>query len=389
MARRAAAYLVRNGPVSPQDRWEEDPGYTPFTVAAEIAALLVAAELAELNNEPEVATYVRETADAWYDCIDHWMYAAGDDRNRRFDVDGYYVRVAPVEDDDGTSRLQTGVPVKNVPQCDANSAACDLISCDALALVRFGLRTAGDPRIVNTVRLIDALLRVETPHGPSWRRYNGDGYGEHADGSPFDGTGIGRAWPLLTGERAHYELQAGRIDQSRQLLAAFESMASETGLIPEQVWDAADIPERELFLGRAAGSAMPLVWAHAEYVKLRRSLRDGVVFDLPPQTVRRYLVEHTVSPRAIWRFNHKIRSLPAGKALRVETHSPAVVHWTSDNWATSFDYASRDTGLDVHITDLPADSLTEGERVQFTMYWPDPARWEGTDFTVLIERSTP
>ena len=95
-----------------------------------------------------------------------------------------------------------------------------IVSPDALALVRFGLRAADDPRIVNTVKVIDALLKVETPHGPAWHRYNDDGYGEHADGSPFDGTGIGRAWPLLTGERAHYELAAGRSDEAENLLHA-------------------------------------------------------------------------------------------------------------------------------------------------------------------------
>jgi glucoamylase len=384
MVRRAAAYLACNGPVSPQDRWEEDPGYSPFTVAAEITALLVASELAGLNDEPDVAVYLRETADAWYACIDDWMYAAGSDRNSGFDVDGYYVRVAPVDDEGDTLRLQTSVSVKNVPACDADSAACDLVSCDALALVRFGLRTADDPRIVNTIRLIDSLLKVETPSGPSWRRYNGDGYGEHADGSPFDGTGIGRAWPLLTGERAHYELQAGRLDEANRLLAAFESMAAEPGLIPEQIWDAADIPERELYCGRAAGSAMPLVWAHAEYVKLRRSLRDGAVFDLPPQTVKRYLVERTGSPRVLWRFNQKIRSLRSGCGLRIETMAPAVVHWTADDWATTADRPTRDTGLGLHVTDLPTESLPQGARVQFTMFWPDAARWEGTNFTVAV-----
>jgi len=384
MVRRAAAYLACNGPVSPQDRWEEDPGYSPFTVAAEITALLVASELATLNGEPDVSAYLRETADAWYACIDDWMYAAGNDRNARFDVDGYYVRVAPVDDDGGALRLQTSVSVKNVPACDANSAACDLVSCDALALVRFGLRTPDDPRIVNTIRLIDSLLKVDTPSGPSWRRYNGDGYGEHADGRPFDGTGIGRAWPLLTGERAHYELQAGHLDEASRLLAAFEAMAAEPGLIPEQIWDAPDIPERELYFGRAAGSAMPLVWAHAEYVKLRRSLHDGAVFDLPPQTVKRYLVERTDSPRVLWRFNQKIRSLRSGCSLRIETMARAVVHWTADDWATTADCPTRDTGLGLHVTDLPTESLPQGARVQFTMFWPDAARWEGTDFTVAV-----
>jgi glucoamylase len=384
MVRRAAAYILRNGPVSPQDRWEEDPGYSPFTVAAEIAALLAAADLADAHDEPGPAAYLRETADAWHDCIDHWMYATGNDRDSRFNVAGYYVRVAPIDDEDGVSRLQSSIPVKNVPACDASSAACDLISCDALALVRFGLRAADDPRILNTVQLIDSLLRVQTPSGPAWHRYNGDGYGEHADGSPFDGTGIGRAWPLLTGERAHYELQSGHIDEAERLLAAFEAFAGDSGLIPEQVWDVADIPDRELYFGRAAGSAMPLVWAHAEYVKLRRSLRDGAVFDLPPQTVQRYLVDRIGAPRAIWRFNHKIRTLPAGKLLRIETMSPAVAHWTVDNWKTIADTTTRDTGLGMHVLDLPTASLAEGGQVQFTMYWPAAGRWEDTDFTVTI-----
>ena len=90
-----------------------------------------------------------------------------------------------------------------------------MVSLDALAFVRFGLRAPDDPRIVNTVKVIDATLKVDTPRGPAWHRYQGDGYGEHADGGPFDGTGIGRAWPLLTGERAHYELAAGRPRRGR------------------------------------------------------------------------------------------------------------------------------------------------------------------------------
>jgi glucoamylase len=118
--------------------------------------------------------------------------------------------------------------------------------------------------------------------GPAWHRYNGDGYGEHEDGSPFDGVGVGRAWPLLTGERAHYELAADRPGEARRLLHALEAFANDGGMLPEQVWDAPDIPDRELILGCPTGSAMPLVWAHAEYIKLHRSLQDGRVFDMPP-----------------------------------------------------------------------------------------------------------
>ena len=97
-----------------------------------------------------------------------------------------------------------------------------MVSLDALAFVRFGLRAPDDPRIVSTVKVVDATLKVDTPRGPAWHRYQGDGYGEHADGGPFDGSGVGRAWPLLTGERAHYELAAGRTDVAEHLARAIE-----------------------------------------------------------------------------------------------------------------------------------------------------------------------
>src|SRR5258708_17874567 len=198
-----------------------------------------------------------------------------------------------------------------------------MVSPDALALVRFGLRAADDPRITNTVTVIDAVLKAEQPRGPSWYRYNGDGYGEHEDGSAFDGTGIGRPWPLLTGEGAHYEIAAGNVDRATELARAMRAFAGESQLLPEQVWDAPDIPELELFGGGATGSARPLVWAHAEYVKLRRSLHDGDIFDRPPQTVARYV--HATPPAsrfAVWRFNNKRRTMPAGSLLRLATPPP-------------------------------------------------------------------
>ena len=215
-------------------------------------------------------------------------------------------------------------------------------------------------------------------------RYNDDGYGEHADGAPFDGTGIGRGWPLLTGERAHYELAAGRDKNAQRLLTALESFANESGLIPEQVWDSPDMPERELHFGRPSGSAMPLVWAHAEYLKLRRSLHDGHLFDMPPQTVQRYIKDKTVSPRMIWRFNHKLHSMPGGKILRIETTSPAIIHWSADNWTTTADIKTHDVGLGMHLADLPTQDLPEEKRVAFTFYWPQADHWEGTDFNVHI-----
>jgi glucoamylase len=385
MVRQAAGYLVRNGPVSPQDRWEEDPGYTPFTVAAEIAAVLAAADLADLNAEKTMGIYLREIADVWNTSVERWMYVSDTDWCRKFAVDGYYVRIAPREEGDGVSRFQESVHVKNVLAAEDTRVASHLVSPDALALVRFGLRAADDPRIAGTAKVIDALLKVETPSGPVWHRYNDDGYGEHNDGSPFDGTGIGRGWPLLTGERAHFELAAGRIKDAKRLLAAIESFANEGGLISEQVWDVQDLPECGLFFGRPSGSAMPLVWAHAEYLKLQRSLRDGRVFDLPPQTMQRYLTDKVVSPRMVWRFNQKIRTMPVGKLLRIETLAPAGIHWSADDWRTTHDLPSREIeGLGLHIADLPTAELSEGEEILFTFNWPDAGHWEGVNFIVRV-----
>ena len=371
MARRAAGFVVANGPVSQQDRWEEDPGLSPFTLAVEVAALLVAAEMAESHDEPGVAIYLRETADAWNDAIERWTYVTGTDLAREAGVDGYYVRIAPPDVAEAASVNDGWVPIKNRPAGESAAPAGLIVSPDALALVRFGLRAADDPRIVSTVQVVDHLLKVETPSGPAWHRYNGDGYGEHEDGRPFDGTGIGRAWPLLTGERAHYELAAGRRDEAVRLLHAMEAFAGEGGLLPEQVWDAPDIPDRELWFGRPSGSAMPLVWAHAEYVKLRRSLRDGRVFDMPPQVAQRYLVDRRRATHACWRVNARCRSMPAGRTLRVELLRPARVRWSADNWRSSSVIETRDTGLGVWVADVPAAALAVGSVIAVEVRWRD------------------
>jgi glucoamylase len=385
MVMKAAAFIVRNGPVTQQDRWEEDPGFSPFTLAVEIAALLAAADIAELNNEIDTAAFLRETADAWNSGIERWVYVRGTDLAGKVRVDGYYVRIAPPETSDASSPAEGFVAIKNRPAGQSSEPARQIVSPDALALVRFGLRAADDPRIVDTVRVIDALLRVETPFGPAWHRYNDDGYGEHEDGSPFDGTGTGRLWPLLTGERAHYELAGGNREEAERLLKVMAAFANDGGMIPEQILDSPDIVERELFFGRPSGSAMPLVWAHAEYIKLIRSLRDGRVFDTPPQTVERYIKNRTESPLAIWRFNHKCKTMRPGRTLRIELLARAVVHWSPDGWRKVMDTGTKDTGLGLHYVDLPAGDISPGGSVVFTFHWPDVERWEGQDFKVLVK----
>ncbi|WP_246738028.1 MULTISPECIES: glucan 1,4-alpha-glucosidase [Rhizobium] len=382
MIEAAAAYIVRNGPATQQDRWEEDGGYSPFTLAVEIAGLLAAADALEAAGRMAQAQYLREVADGWNESIEEWTYASDTELSRRLGIAGYYVRIA--SDSDGCPSLgRDFIPIRNRDDSGEVIEADLLLSPDALALVRFGLRAADDPRIVDTVTAIDSELRRDLPTGSYWYRYNGDGYGERDDGRPFAGSGIGRLWPLLTGERAHYELAAGRSDEARRLLAALEASASDGGLIPEQVWDSADLPARELFLGRPSGSAMPLVWAHAEHIKLLRSIRDGVVFDMPPQTVARYIAGAPPSPPISWRPTAKRMRMPAGRVLRIELPEPALVHWSKDGWVTTADAETHDTGFGTQICDLRTDGITNGY-IDFTLFWTELEEWEGTNYRVEI-----
>ncbi|MHB1303251.1 MAG: glucan 1,4-alpha-glucosidase [Acidiphilium sp.] len=384
MVRRAARFIVCNGPATGQDRWEENAGYTPATLGVEIAALLAAADLADRMGEREAADFLRDTADAWNADIEAWIYVSDTDLARRCGVAGYYLRIVADGDHDLAAVAPHGrVMVRNRPVAEADVAADGLVGPDALALVRFGLRAADDPRIRDTVRVIDHLTKVELPQGPVWHRYNDDGYGEHNDGRPFDGTGHGRAWPLLTGERAHFALAADDPVEAERLRETIEGCTSEGGLLPEQVWDADDIPDHELFRGRPSGSAMPLVWAHGEYVKLLRSLRDGAVFDMPPQTVRRYQVENIRPRLRDWREAWRRSRIPTGQALRVELPMQATLHWTDDGWTTTRETATSESGIGIHAAELPVNELVAGQSVEFT--WRDAAgNWRGRNFTVAI-----
>lgn len=263
MVARAASRLAEAGPSTQLDRWEDTAGLTPFTLAAEIAALRVASALAADCGALASAERFFALADRWESLIDGQLYRRGGPLADRLGIPGYYVRAR--------------VPGQPLPVLGAGPLPSTELSPDALALVRFGVRRADDPRIADTVRAIDAVLRTDV----GWRRYPGDAYGEHADGAPWGGHGIGRSWPLLVGERAHFELARGNVEMAEQLCAAMERLASPTGMLPEQTWDAADLPARGLRFGRPTHSAAPLGWAHAEYVKLCRSLAEGRVFDMP------------------------------------------------------------------------------------------------------------
>jgi len=218
---------------------------------------------------------------------------------------------------------------------------------------------------VDTVKLLDATLRVETKTGAGWKRSTDDGYGEKADGRPFDKRGIGRCWPLLAGERAHYELAAGRPDVALELLRTIARQTSECGMIPEQIWDAEDIPEHFLFNGHPTGSGMPLAWAHAEYIKLLRSLHEGAVWDRIPQTEQRYQRERRTASFQIWTPDQQRGWLTPGKDLRIDLPVPARVRWASGKF--SGEVETTDTGLGLHCATLPTRDLPPGASLRVTL----------------------
>lgn len=379
----AASYILTSGPVTGEDRWEEDGGYSPFTLAVVISALLAAADFLETDGDSAAATHLREAADCWNEQIENWTLAAHDELGLSAGVTQYYVRMSGTATTDVASAMKGTLNIRNRNSDFAAPFASSVVSPDALALVRFGLRAPHDPRILDTVKVIDHVLRRQVPQGPLWYRYNEDGYGEHDDGAAFDGTGRGRLWPLLAAERAHYELAAGNIKVAEALLDTVEGSSNDGGLLPEQIWDSADIPEHELYFGRPSGSAMPLAWAHAEHIKLLRSLKDGKVFDMPPQTVARYVKKQTPSHLRIWRFNNKLSTIPEGKVLRLELGAPALIHWSTDNWVTTQNTNTTKTAFGTHYADLVLDMAT-GRNVVFTFFWPEVSRWEGDNSSVAI-----
>ncbi len=377
MVRQALTFIVTNGPATEQDRWEEDGGINTFTLAIAIAALVEGAQFLQ-GRERDCALMV---ADYWNSRIEDWTYVRATKTALRIGVDGYYIRMAPpdveVRQDAGAEPLI----IKNRGHLLAMEAD-EQIATDFLQLCRFGLRNADDPHIVTSVRAADALLKVDTPHGPVWHRYNGDGYGEHPDGAPFDGWGRGRGWPLLTGERGHYELLAAR--ETTTYLKAMEAMTGTGGMLPEQVWDDAAIPQRNLFPGCPTGSAMPLVWTHSEFIKLVLSVAKGAPVDRPMAVWKRYAGKRP-SPRfQIWRFQQPITSLDPNKDLFFLVGAEARLHFGHDQWQDVKDLITEDWGL-AHVAILKAKTFISMSRLDFTFFWLDEKRWEGRDFHMDID----
>jgi glucoamylase len=384
MVMRAAGYLIRNGPATAQERWEEASGYSPSTLAVTIAALITSGSLARRRGDEVTAQFVEEYADFLESHVDAWTITT--EGTLVEGIARHYIRIHPVrvrdyEPDENPNRGRLAL-ANRPPGTPWEFPAKDIVDAGFLDLVRYGIRRPDDPVIVDSLQVIDAILKVDTPYGPCWHRYNHDGYGQRDAGGPYEGWGRGRAWPLLTGERGHYELAAGR--DVTPYVRAMEGFASATGLFPEQIWDEADRPESHMWLGRPTGAAMPLMWAHAEYIKLLRSASDGQVFDVVPQVAERYRAPSGRCDLEIWKPNRRVRSAKAGCTLRIQAPEAFRLRWSRDEWQIIDETPSNPTPLGVEFVDIPV-APDQRAPIRFTLFWPAEGRWEGRDYEVAIE----
>src|SRR5215213_3385554 len=267
----AADFILRHGPRTDQDRWEEKPGYSPATIAAEIAGLVCAAEIARINGDPAGKKYL-ETADYWAQNVERWTVTKSEHGS------GYYLRITENNNPNDGATMEINSSSRVVDERK-------ILDAGFLELVRLGIKGPHDPFIVQSLKLIDQLIKVETPAGDAWYRYNHDAYGETPDGGNYDGrNGAGRLWTLLTGERGEYELAAGDIRSARKRLETLAAFANDGRMIPEQVWDRSG-PRP----GAGTGSATPLAWSMAQFIRLAMTIRTGKNVETPRVVVERYI----------------------------------------------------------------------------------------------------
>lgn len=381
---RAAGFLARYAPITNQDRWEENAGYSPSTLAAVIAAFICAAEMARAHDADETAVFLEEFADWIEKHLEDWTVT--NNGVLYPEIKRHYMRIRPPECGEAYAHESCGketIHLANRPPGERTEfEAREIIDAGFLELVRYGVRPANDPLIVDSLKVVDAVLKRDLPQGPCWLRYNYDGYGQRADGGAFQGWGQGRPWPLLTGERAHYELAAGNGYEA--LVRTYEAFATSGQMIPEQVWDQPDMPDASMRLGQPDGSAVPLVWAHAEYLKLLRSATDGKVFDRIDPVYQRYCQpEGRAKLRRdleIYSRRRPIQSMAAGCTLRILDERHFEVVWTVDGWQTTKTELSRSLGSAGFSADIQP-----GATVQWTLHWPEQDAWLGYNIEVKVD----
>jgi glucoamylase len=290
--KRAADFLLgfeqdgNRAPWTPQERWENQSGYSPATIAAEIAGLVCAADIARANGDPASARRYLATADQWQSRVKSWTVTT----NGPYSPRPYFLRLTK----DGNPDAGTTYTIGDSGPSDVDQRR--VLDPSFLDLVRLGVLPPDDAAVVNTLRVVDRHLGVPTARGLFWHRASFDGYGEKLDGSAWD-YGLpddsritrGRAWPLLNGERGEYLIAAGDVAAGRSQLATMARTAGQGFMLPEQVWDLQPPGGRPGFEpGTPTTSATPLAWTHAQFVRLAWDVRAGRVLEQPSVVAQRY-----------------------------------------------------------------------------------------------------
>jgi glucoamylase len=270
-------------PYSPQERWENQSGYSPATIAAEIDGLVTGAAIARRHGDRALARSWERVADRWAAHVKAWTATS----TGPLSGSRYFLRVTKDGKPDRGTTYAIG---------DGGPGHVDqrrVVDPSFLDLVRFGILGPHDRVVRNTIGVVDADLAVDTPNGRFWHRFSFDGYGETRTGGEWritdDGAGktLGRAWPLLAGERGEYAVAAGR--DGAPYLASMAAAASGSDMIAEQVWDGrAPTGQSCCTAGEGTRSATPLLWSHAGLVRLAWTIERGSPVDQQRVVVRRY-----------------------------------------------------------------------------------------------------
>ncbi len=273
----AASFILEHGPATPQERWEEESGYSPSTIAAEIAGLVCAAEIARKNSDNSAAALWLAAARDWKERLPGWTATFTGPLAKH-----YFLRITQQGNPDAGEKLE-------INNGGGTYDEREIVDAGFLELVRLGIVPASDSLMRESLAVVDRTIKVETPKGPSWYRYNHDGYGEKAGGEGYDRTGIGRLWVLLTGERGEYALAAG--EDARRYLEAMQHMANQGRMLSEQIWDRSESPAPHLRFGEGTGSATPLAWTNAQFIRLAIALREGRLPETPDAVAQFFRVE--------------------------------------------------------------------------------------------------
>jgi glucoamylase len=282
--RLSADFIVANGPYTPQERWENLAGYSPATIAAEIAGLVCAADIARRNGDTTRAGRYLATADRWQGNLEHYTVTT----NGPLSPNPYYLRITANGDANTGAQIQIA---DGGPLVDQRR----VVDPSFLDVVRLGVKSATDRNVLSTLPVIDRELRYTTANGPFWHRSSFDGYGEKRDGSQWEPVPagsrltIGRGWPLLTGERGEYRLARG-VGAQAYLDTMARSADDSSHFLPEQVWDHNPPADGDpaFVPGEPTFSATPLAWTHAGFIRLARAVDAGRPVDTPQVVACRY-----------------------------------------------------------------------------------------------------